>query len=455
MDHPIGIGDNLLQNPGFENDLAHWRFDNAIPVDTISAEGTQAALLGPGVASLYQEVNLGDCPGPLFLSLIAYTQSKEVSPGNLVVQVIWMDAAHRAIGTGLSALLTYPAISHYKVTFFDVTDMPPVGAVWAALQLSKGGEADTAVTVDQILLTSVLSRNLVSNPGFQLGLQDWTTSRFAPDFANAFEGVGSAGTLLNATLSQDIPIQAHRPKSYYLLSFAVKVLGSAGLTAQLVWLDASGNPIGAPGIDTFIPAATLEMQGTYLTYLFLSDSAPAGTAAVRILFTANTGLLSELLIDQVLLLRVGSGNLVQNPGFADGFNHWTAFEASDTTGTAYVGDHYALLLGSGGALSQVVSLPPFSAGRTFLWSFGLLYSGNTPSGNLVAQVHWLDAHGNHLGLGCSLTVLLNEFANKEWLVYTAVTERAPLGASSARIQFSKSFGVYGIGVDHVLFALKD
>jgi len=64
---------NLLKNSGFETDLAFWQSYNVTTTDSNAAEGTQAARLAQGVASLFQDVSLGSRIGkPLFLSFIVY-----------------------------------------------------------------------------------------------------------------------------------------------------------------------------------------------------------------------------------------------------------------------------------------------------------------------------------------------------------------------------------------------
>ncbi|OPX86154.1 MAG: hypothetical protein A4E53_03063 [Pelotomaculum sp. PtaB.Bin104] len=67
LGHPqgaLGCG-NLLQNLSFETGLTGWTTDNATAADNNPFEGTQVARLGPGVASIFQDVSLDElshCP---------------------------------------------------------------------------------------------------------------------------------------------------------------------------------------------------------------------------------------------------------------------------------------------------------------------------------------------------------------------------------------------------------
>jgi hypothetical protein len=50
------MASNLVQNPSFEAGLAGWTSGNVIPADVYPFEGTATARMGPGVASLWQDV---------------------------------------------------------------------------------------------------------------------------------------------------------------------------------------------------------------------------------------------------------------------------------------------------------------------------------------------------------------------------------------------------------------
>lgn len=50
---------NLIQNPSFEEGLNFWSADNVTVNDNNPFEGTATARLGPGIASITQDILLG------------------------------------------------------------------------------------------------------------------------------------------------------------------------------------------------------------------------------------------------------------------------------------------------------------------------------------------------------------------------------------------------------------
>ncbi len=450
---------NLLQNPSFESGLAFWQADNVITTDTSPAEGTQAASLGPGVASLYQDVALGLFQRkPLFLSFIAY--ASVAGPGNLVAEVLWLDINGVVAGTGLRAFLPSASVSSVRKTFFAVTDRPPLNAVWARIKFSKSA-TDIPLLLDLVNLAPVESPNLVGNPGFESGLAQWDATGFAPTFSVLWEGgaaVSQSGAV-QGTLAQDILLNPFLPGAAYLLSFAAQSLLGSTVTVQLIWLNVLGNPIGTPGIDITIVPATLSGQGGYLNFVQLSGPAPVGAVRARLIFTAAGAAESSLNLDQVILIRLASPNLLQNPGFASGLEEWTSLGVTAQNTGGYIGQNFAELSSDGALINQTVALPPGPACSCFLLNFALHYNGEIAvNGNVLAQVRWLDALGNEIGLGLALVVSQLIQANSQWQVYTGFTERAPLLAASARIQFTSSAGGGAsavIGLDSVTFARAD
>jgi hypothetical protein len=449
---------NLLQNSSFESDLTFWQAENVTSVDTSAAEGTQAASLGPGVASLFQDVVLGPLQRmPLFLSFIAYVTAG--IPGDLVAEVLWLDATGIVIGSGLKAFVPGTTISTAHITFFDVTDRPPLGTQWARLQFSKG-TPDVSVLLDLVNLAPVQTANLIRNPSFERGLADWSATGFDSGFTAIFEGAASAvQSTTPGTLSQDVPLAPVLPGSSYLLSFAAISPVASTVTAQLLWLNIFGSIIGEPGINAPIVATTLSSQGAYMNFMQASEPAPIGAVKARIVFTATSATGSTLNLDQVNLIRLTSPNLLENPGFINGLDDWTTQGVTAQSTGGFVGENFALLSSTGAIINQTVTLPLGSARDSFLLNFALRFSGTeTVNGNVLAQVHWLNILGEEIGLGLALVISQPVQTRAQWQVFTGFTERAPLGAFSARIQFTKSAsgGVAAvIGLDSVIFARVD
>jgi hypothetical protein len=310
-------------------------------------------------------------------------------------------------------------------------------------------------------LAPVQTTNLIRNPSFERGLADWLASGFDSGFTSVFEGAASAvqSTATPGTLSQDVPLLPVLPGSSYLLSFAAFSPVASTITAQLFWLNIFGTVIGEPAINAPIVATTLSGQGAYMNFMQMSEPAPIGAVQARLVFTATSGTGSTLNLDQVNLIRLTSPNLLENPGFINGIDDWTTQGVTAQSTGGFVGDNFALLSSTGAIINQTVTLPLGSTRDSFLLNFALRFSGTeVTNGNVLAQVHWLNILGEEIGLGLALVVSQPLQPRAQWQVFTGFTERAPLNAFSARIQFTKSAsGGAGadIGLDSVIFARVD
>ncbi|WP_161821736.1 hypothetical protein [Sporotomaculum syntrophicum] len=448
---------NLLQNPSFEAGLDGWVASNVIAADSTPFEGTQVARMGSGVASLSQDIaltNLANCP--LFINFNAFPGTDNNSNGNLVVEVLWLDKNRVTIATGLRKVIPNFGINTgVRLAYFDITDQPPADAAFARLMFSKGTGTtpNDIIEVDQVILASVNSINLVQNPGFELGLTGWTATTFTPVFIETFEGAAAAFTSANGTLLQDIPITDLPSNSSFLLSFAASVAESnvASLSVQVLWLNAADVVIGT-GLNITIPENTLDSQRLYLTYLDITNPAPGDAVKARILFTASDLLDdSSLRIDQVILAGVGTQNLVRNPSFENGFDNWTPVNVTIADSTqAYEGNRVGVLSAQGGVIFQDIPIVR-AIGHCFLLNFGLK-SPDVDTGLILAEVHWLDNNNREIGQGLSL-VIPTLTVQGIWVVYTGITEPAPPGTATARVQFSKSIGGPNglVDIDKVVF----
>jgi len=434
---------NLIQNPSFERGLADWITDNVEVTDDSPFEGTQVARLGAGVASMFQDVSLIDTGlTPLFLSF--YIEGTSFNDGNLIVEVLWLDNTFNQIGIGLRQFIPPSLRLPTRVSFFDITDQPPAGTAWARLQFSKGQGAVAAedfIKIDQIILTPVNSGNLVQNPGFELGLTGWTATGFTPNFTEAFTGLGQAvGEVSGGTLFQDVPLTHLPANTPLLVSFAVRSLQTSNgeLTVQVLWLNAAGNPIGPPGLDVFIPHDTLDHQVNYFTYLALTQPAPFNAVTARILFTTRE---PTVFVDQVILAAAKTTNLIQNPSFERGLDHWTAINwTAETSGLAYEGTMVARGAANGGVIFQEIALDN-AVGQCFLFNYAI----SNQRADLLAEIVWLDSQNREIGKGLILVTPAVERENDVWVTYSGITEPAPPGTAKARVQFIK--GQSGIPLD--------
>ena len=452
---------NLVQNPSFEEGLTGWESNNAATTDNNPFEGTQVASLGPGVASLFQDVALASLSHrPLFLSFNVFPGGTNTANGNLIAEVLWLDADRNSIATGLRIFIPNQRITFARITYFDITDQPPAAAAWARLQFSKGlsgAENNDIIEIDQVLLTPAGTSNLSQNPSFEAGLTGWTATSFDLNFAVPLEGAAQVLTnTAGSTLFQDVPINSLPPHSSFLLAFGAAAMNIATLSVQVLWLNAAGGQIGMPGLDLSVPSNTLVGQQNYLTYLDITGPAPAGAVTARILFTPpEINAEADLRIDQVIFAGTATTNLVQNPSFEDGLSDWTAVNTTvEAVNNAYEGNEVARVSENGGILFQDVPLSN-AAGHCFLFNCGIGNTSNPfPQGNMLMKILWLDASGSEIGLGLSLIDAIFSITDDQWLVYTGITEPAPSCTKTARIQFTKSAGGTGgtIDVDKVVLA---
>lgn len=181
---------NLLENPGFETGLTGWSANNVNIGNGNPFEGTQEAILGSGVASIFQDVPVDTCCSPLFLSFNVFAASNNDNNGSLVAEVLWLNKDRNIIATGLRLFIPENQIdSVTRKTYFAITDRPPSATVFARLQFSKGaGSLPDPLSLDQVILARVSSQNLVQNPGFEQGLNNWASISYAPNFSVPFEG---------------------------------------------------------------------------------------------------------------------------------------------------------------------------------------------------------------------------------------------------------------------------
>jgi hypothetical protein len=137
---------NLIQNPSFEEGLSFWSAHNASVSDN-----------NP-FASITQDVLLGIPRSSLLLSFTVAAPAS-TDPGNLTVNVKWLDKHHLEIGTGLSMLIPSATIGRQLLwlTEVNVTDLAPENACKARVIFSKseGTGCNNFIDLDLVVLTKV------------------------------------------------------------------------------------------------------------------------------------------------------------------------------------------------------------------------------------------------------------------------------------------------------------
>ena len=438
---------NLLQNPSFEAGLSGWVTDNVGQNSVLAFEGTQAAVLNHGLASIFQDVLLPETvSGPLLLSfsvLSLYPPLVNPEGGNLVAEVIWQDVAGSPVGTGLRLFIPGTMLAHNenRLTYIEVTDRPPANAAKVRLQFSKGelNSPEESLIIDQVILAPLEDINLVTNSGFQERLFDWNNANSGASGFQPYEGTINA--VLNSggvgTIFQDIPINSQPANSSFLLSFAVNSDNSTPLLVTVDYRNGGGS-LGI-GLNLTIPPFAPSQRG-WKTYAVATETAaPAGATIARVSFTGvDPGV--AISVDKVILTRVGTPNLINNPSFETGLTNWTSENVIATgTGDNYEGTQHASASGPA-FIFQDVNIQP-SSSCCYLLTFG---AQGVVSSDILAEVLWLNAAGREIGLGTSLVIprlaLSGENATGQLIpifsTFAAVTELSPLEATAARILFT-------------------
>lgn len=460
---------NLLKNPSFESDLDNWNSNNVTVVGKEAGvsrpfEGVSIASMNRGISSLSQDVLLeSSCNSPLLVSFQIFRGAPGGPIGDLIVEVLWLDCLGNIIGTGLRSFIPSERTSNQenRLTFVEITDATPDNAAAARLTITKGAlanDTNNILDIDQIILSPISSINLLNNSGFQLGKQEWTGNNLSEVFTENYEGTGNLLlSSLNVTLIQNVPINNFSRGSSFLLSFAVLSSTDNGtLSAQVIWLDKNGNPIGLPALNLLINPASVVLSQNYVTYVDVTTPTPKNAITAQIKFTAG-GTGSAFNIDKVVFAKVTSINLLVNPSFENSnlVDPWIATAGTTVVldNESYEGIRLAQLPSSAGYIYQDVSITPR---RCYLLNFGYRPVGFDDAGNLLVEVKWLDRDRREIGLGLSIIILSDTTdIDTEWHTYLGITEPAPSNAVMARVEFGKSQGGINdsaIQIDKVVLA---
>mgnify|MGYP000849794808 FL=1 len=315
---------NLVQDPSFESYSFEWITFNTSLTDTNVYEGAVQMELGPGTATLYQEVSLrgvNECP-PLF-SFGAFASTNAAGQENsstLIAEIIWLDENFNFIGLGLRMMKPAGRLNNFsRITFVSQTDVVPKNAAYARVTFTKGvgfAQEDDLIYIDYVILAPMAYRE-IKNGGFEANLNNWVAESenlvaFVSAYDESLVDSGHAVTNFNGSRYQDIYIRHLPQKTPFLLSFGVEGQGQVSLGVLVEWLNQSGKEIGT-GLMASIPNETINNQQNYLTYVFVTTPPTFGT---RIIFDVDIpNDQNSLRLDQILFIPIFRKNLVLNPSF--------------------------------------------------------------------------------------------------------------------------------------------
>lgn len=449
---------NLLNNPGFEQDLLFWTPFGDVSITNEAFTGTKAALFQK-VSSLAQTVSvIGLSNQALLLGLTAYQPSTSQITVMLAITIEWFDSNSVSLGLGLE-FNSRKFTNSQRTTILSITAKIPSTAATARVTLHRLWDGD--LVIDQVFLTPFPSTNLIRNPSFELADDSWIWGHnmWPTGVYGAFEGSTAALFRVNGGPDQTIKQSVESPdlaEGYFLFSFALEYqqdISTYPITASVTWLDENDQAIKS-GLS--LPFGCRLLDNT-LTCLCVTNQAPKNTSKATIQFL-NDGTLNgiDLILDYVLLCRVKSANLLANNSFENGVTGWNIANAAIVTTSAY---NSILLQGlSALALESIAGASSFyqdvglsgAPGDTYLLSFAALPQANPNV--LTTKVYWLDSAD--IVLGTALTILASSNAPlNKWSIFNGITDAAPLDAVRARIQFTKeaSTNTNSLLIDNVIF----
>lgn len=138
------------------------------------------------------------------------------------------------------------------------------------------------------------------------------------------------------------------------------------------------------------------------------------------------------------------GNLVQDPSFESQYSNWQQTNVFFTDSDVFEGAVQARLDQGVASLYQELSLKRVGK-NPLLFSFNAFSnippdSGTENSGNLTAEIVWLDDNNNDIGIGLRMFVPSDRLSNIAHITFFAETDLPPAEASRARILFTKGQG---------------
>jgi len=267
-------------------------------------------------------------------------------------------------------------------------------------------------------------------------LAGWSATNVTITDSNLFEGTQEATLGPNvASIFQDIPLSGCCDPLF--LSFNVFAvldnINSGSLVVEILWLNSDRETI-ATGLRLFIPEGRIN-NSSRITYFAVTDRPPSGTTWARLQFSKGAGALPDpVKLDQIILARASTSNLVQNPGFELGLTSWTATTFVPDFDRPYEGAAQVHATDDGN-LYQDIPINNLPAHTPLLLSFAA--SGGLTS--LSVQVLWLNQAGSQIGPpGIDLFIPGDTFVaqNNNYLTYLDFTEPAPAGAVAARVLFT-------------------
>jgi len=305
---------NLLKNPSFEAGFIGWSGANYSVSFETSLQGAAEITTALG-GTLIQDISLENQPSEssYLFSFGAYAEG----PASLTAQILWLDAEDNIIGSpGLEIIIPSETLNRQEnyLTYLDLTDPAPLNAVKARILFDSDVVDGSRLRIDQVIFARAGSSNLLQNPSFEDGLNNWTDINGTTFLgADVYEGE-AAGSLdiIGGVFLQDVSIP-DAGGNCFMLNYGIRARRNAGggitenVIVKVLWLDDNGNEIGV-GLTIFnYVRGNVGQPPQWLVYTGITEPAPPGTTAARIQITkldSGTSNFGRIDIDKIVFGRL-------------------------------------------------------------------------------------------------------------------------------------------------------
>ncbi len=304
---------DLVRNGDFEAGLLGWDPDP----NTAFISDHKLSLEGAGHVrthfngTLTQDIPIGQFSKMPFLFSFAVLGEGLVS---LNVRIEWLDRNNNAIGSGLSISIpnnTLPSQGNY-LSYLNITEPAISGTKTARIIFTaQVPNSQYYLALDQVLFAPVLTDNLIQNPSFEDGFNQWvqTYVTLVP-LNDVYEGTAAAGIgQIGGSLWQDVYLKK-APGQCYLFSTGLGFRRTnpeatfGTMLMKVIWLDRDENEIGL-GLCLIATSDNVSRSDhQWVPYAGVTEPAPPGTAKARIQFTKTDSTDGYIEIDNVVFARL-------------------------------------------------------------------------------------------------------------------------------------------------------
>ncbi|MBP1761324.1 MAG: hypothetical protein H6Q64_866 [Firmicutes bacterium] len=307
-------GHELMINGDFETGLLGWTADP----ETAFISNYELPLEGAGHVcthfdgTLTQDVYMCGLP-PCATFLFSFTAAGS-GLVSLNVRIEWLDFNYNPIGSGLTLEIpdeTLSAQGNY-LSYLNITEPAPPCTAFARIIFTAAiPDPGCYLLLDQVLFARVETDNLILNPSFEDGLDNWESVNYnLVELNDVYEGTTDLGLgEIGGALWQEVEL-CHAAGHCYLFSTGLgfRYTNSEAtfgtMLMKVIWLDHCGHEIGLGLYLTGTSSNQTGINPHWVPYVGITESAPPGTAKARIQFTKTSSEDGYIEIDNVVFGRL-------------------------------------------------------------------------------------------------------------------------------------------------------